>query len=236
MPISQQKNLMNNILKNKEGGYSLLELILAMFIGAIVLAGAYASYSVIAAQYSRNTGVAEIRDFAIPTIKLISRDLRMAGFRAVDDNIESTYARIDPPIIITDVAGACCDSVAVTYDKSTTQRLRVTYYVAARANPTRNALFMNIDQWDGNNWISQTAGAIVADYVEDFQLEGSLNNSAGYPTLLNLGMVFRSRNKTPYSNIFTKSAYANGNNSFTVTDNYLREQFDFTEHLRNLAD
>ena len=227
----------NKILNNKESGYSLIELLLAVFIGSIVLAGGYASFSVVSSQYQRNSGVAEIRDFAIPTIKILSRDIRMAGYRAVDNNIESTYAKIDPPISITDVSGACCDSFFVVYDKAADNRLKVTYFVAARTNPARNALFINIDKWDGSNWVSQSTNSIVADYVEDFQVEGSNNNSAGYPTLLNIDIVFRSRNKTPYANTFTKSAYANGNyNGYSITDNYLREEFDSTVYLRNLAD
>lgn len=230
--------MIDNVIKNNsEAGYSLLELLLAVFIGSIVLAGAYASYSVIASQYQKNSSVAEIRDFAIPTIKLIARDLRMTGFREVDTNIESTYARIDPPITITNVVNACCDSFSVTYDKALDNRVKVSYYVAARTNPSRFALFMDIDKWDGNAWVNQTTGAIVADYVEDFQIEGNQNNSAGYPTLINFGIVFTSRNKTPYANIFTKSTYASGDHdSYSITDNYLREQFDSTVYLRNLAD
>ncbi len=230
-------NAKNKFMNSSEAGYSLLELLLAVFIGSIVLAGAYSSYSVIANQYQKNSGVAEVRDFAIPTVTLISRDLRMAGFRAVDSNIESTYAEIDPPIIITNVAGACCDSFSVTYDKSTTSRIKVSYFIAARTNPARNALYMNIDTWTGNSWVSQTANAIVADYIEDFQVEGSQNNADGYPTLVNFGIVFRSRNKTPYSTAFTKTSYASGDNDgYTITDNYLREQFDYSVYLRNLID
>lgn len=222
---------------NKQSGYTLVELVLAVFIGSIVLAGAYASYSVIANQFQRTSGVSDIRDFAIPTITIISRDLRMAGFRSVDSNIESTYSKIDPPIQITDVAGACCDSFWVAYDKSSTQRVKVSYFVAARTNPARNALFLNVDQWDGNTWNNITSNAIVADYVEDFQVVGSSNNQAGYPTLVSFDIVFRSRNKNQIPVTFTKSAYGSGNNnSYSTTDNYLREEFDTSVILRNLLD
>lgn len=223
--------------KNYISGYSLIELILAVFVGSIVIAGAYASYSVVAAQYNRSSGVSEIRDFAVPTIGIISRDLRMAGHRAVDSNIESVYGKIDPPIQITDTASACCDSFFVAYDKDESTRLKVTYTVAARTNPDRNALFMDIDQWDGNAWNNTTNDAIVADYVEDFQIEGSDNNSAGYPTLISFNIVFKSKNKNQTPVTFTKSAYGSGNNdSYTITDNYLREEFDTSVILRNLID
>lgn len=221
---------------SKERGYSLIELVMASFCGAIVLAGAYASYSVVAGQYNRGSGISEIRDFAIPTISIIARDLRMAGYREVDNNIESTYAKIDPPIQITDVASACCDSLWVAYDKDLSTRVRVTYFVTQRNNPTRNALFMNIDNWDGSAWINSTSNAIVADYVEDFQVVGSNNNLDGYPTLVEFNIVFRSKNKSQTSQTFTKSAYGSGNNNnYTITDNYLREEFEGSVILRNLV-
>ncbi len=222
---------------NTQSGYSLIELIMAAFVGSIVIAGAYASYSVVASQYQKGSGIGDVRDFAIPTISIISRDLRMAGFRAVDNNIETIYGRINPPIQITDTAGACCDSFWVVYDKDINTRLRITYSVAARANPTRNALFMDIDQWDGNAWNNTTNDAIVADYVEDFQVEGANNNSAGDPTLVSFNIVFRSRNKSQTPITFTKSAYGSGNyDSYSITDNYLREEFDTSVILRNLLD
>ncbi len=225
----------NLIINKSEAGYTLVELLLAVFVGSIVLAGAYASYAVVAAQYTRNSGVSDIRDFAIPTISLLSRDIRMAGFRAVDSNIESVYGRIDPAVEITDVAGACCDTISVTYDKAEDERYRTTYFVSARFD--RNALFMNIQQWDGSAWTMITQDAIVADYIEDFQVEGSQNNSTGQPTMVDFSLVFRSRNKTKTPVTFTKSDYASGNyNSYSITDNYIREEFDTSVRLRNLLD
>lgn len=225
------------IKNNREAGYSMVELLLAVFVGSIVLAGGYASYAVIAAQYQRNSGVSDIRDFAVPTIKIINRDLRMAGYRAVDNNIESTFGRINPPITITNAANVCCDSFFVVYDKSLTSRIRVTYYVAARTSPSRNALFMDIAQWNGTTWVNQTTGAIVADYVEDFQIEGSQNNTSGFPTFIDYNLVFTSRNKTPTTNAFTKSSYASGDHDgYSVTDNYQREEFESSVRLRNLVD
>ncbi len=222
---------------NKESGYTLVELLLAVFVGSIVLAGAYASYSVVAAQYQRNAGISEIRDFAIPTIKILSRDIRMAGYKAVDSDIQSTYGDIVTPISITDVNAACCDSFYVVYDKAADERYRVTYFIAARSDPDRNALYMDIEQWDGDSWVMQTNDALVSDYVVDFQLEGASNNDSGDPTLVNYNIVFQSRSKTKTPNTFTKSEYGSGNNdSYVVTDNYLREEFDTSIRLRNLED
>lgn len=220
----------------KHSGYTLIELVLSVFVGSIVLAGAYASYSVVAGQFNRNSAISEIRDFAVPTIKILTRDLRMAGYRAVDSNIESTYAKINPPITITDVNGSCCDSFSVIYDKALDNRVRVSYMVLSRTNPNRNALYMNIDQWNGTAWVSQVNDAIVADYIDDFQIVGRNNNSSGYPTVIDFNLVFVSKNKTTGTNTFTKPAYSFGNNNgYSITDNYLREGFDYTVRLRNIT-
>lgn len=215
----------------------MLELILAIFTGAIVLMGVYASYLAVAGQYERSSATSEIRDFAMPTIRFITRDLRMAGFRSVDNNIESTYGRIDNPITITDTgAGACCDSLSIIYDRDFTTRIRITYFVAARVNPTRNALFMDIETYDGAAWVIQTDNAIVTDYVEDFQVAGSNLNSKGEPTFVSFNLIFRSRDKVKTTQTFTKSAYGTGNFIFTANDNYIREEFETSVVLRNIAE
>ncbi len=236
---------MNNRSKNKTfpktksniAGYSMLELILAVFTGSIVLAGVYASYLAVAYQYETNSATSEIRDFAVPTIRFITRDLRMAGFRSVDNNIESTYGRIDNPVSITDTgASACCDSLSIIYDRNFTTRIRVTYFTTMRINPSRRALYMNIDTYNGSSWVSQTSNAIVTDYVEDFQIAGSNANSEGEPTLVSFNLIFRSRDKVKTTQSFIKSAYGTGNYIFTANDNYIREEFETSVMLRNIVE
>lgn len=218
-------------------GYSMLELILAMFTGAIVLAGVYASYLAVADQYEKNSATSEIRDFAMPTIKFITRDLRMAGFRSVNSSIESTYGRIDNPVTITDTGTAsCCDSLSIIYDRDFTTRLRITYFVMQRTNPARGALYMDVEAYDGSAWIIQTNDAIVTDYVEDFQVVGSNLNSLGQPRLVNFNLIFRSRDKVKTTQAFTKSAYGSGNFIFTANDNYIRDEFETSVMLRNIGE
>ncbi|MDX1949080.1 MAG: hypothetical protein SFT90_01105, partial [Rickettsiales bacterium] len=102
--------------KNKNSGYSILELVLAVFTSSIVLLGAYSAYTIVAEQFKRNNLISEIRDFAMPTIRLISRDLRLAGYKEVDANVESTMGNIETPITITDSGtSACCDSLQIVY-------------------------------------------------------------------------------------------------------------------------
>ncbi len=227
-----------NIKRVSEFGYSMIELLLATVVGGIVLAGAYASYNLIATQYKKNSSIGEINDFATPTLKIIARDLRMAGFKAVDAEIESTYGRIDDPITITDSGNACCDSISVIYDKSVTERVRVTYRVAPKANDTsRNALYMDVDQYQAaGTWVEVYNSSVVADFIVDFQVEATKTNASGQPSLVNLNIVFRSRNKTNSQSTFSKADYETGNYDFSITDNYLREGFETTILLRNLVD
>ena len=227
-----------NKRKINQAGYTLIELLLATVVGGIVLGGAYVSYSIIANQHSKNTAISDLNDFAVPTLKILTRDIRMAGFKAVDTDIESAYGRIDNPFTITDSGNACCDSFQIIYDKSTTERLRITYRVAPKTNDTsRNALYMDVEQYQSaGTWNDVTTSALVADYVEDFQIEATQTNSSGDPTLVNLNVVFRSRNKTKKPSSFQKASYSSGNYVFSITDNYLREEFETSIYLRNLVD
>lgn len=228
-------------MKNKKyiSGYTMVELLLSVFVGSIVIAGAYASYMVIAIQFDRNSGQSEISDLAIPTVKILEKNLRMTGFRYVNDDIESTWGAISTPITITDSGSVCCDSFNIIYDTvvgTTATRKRFNYYISARSNPTRNALYMDVEEWDGSSWTTTDTAILVSDYIEDFQIEGESNNDAGFPTLIHLNMTFRSRYKTSSSSTFTKSDFGTGNRSFSITDNYQREEFETSIRLRNLID
>lgn len=229
-----------SMAKNKisQAGYSMIELLLATVVGSIVLAGAYVSFSIVAKQHNKNSAIGDLNDFATPTLKILTRDIRMAGFKAVDTDIESDYGRIDNPFVITDSGTICCDSFQLIYDKSTTERLKITYRVAPKTNDTtRNALYMDVEQYQSSGtWIDVITSAIVADYVEDFQIEAVKTNAAGEPTLVNLNIVFRSRNKTNSPSTFQKADYSTGNYDFSITDNYLRDEFETSIYLRNLVD
>lgn len=229
---------MNYKTKNSEAGYSMIELLLATVVGAIVLGGAYTSYSLVAKQYNKNSAIGDVSDFAIPTLKILIRDIRMAGFKAVDTDIESEYGKITDPFIVTDSGNACCDSIQLIYDKATNERLRITYDVAPKINDTtRNALYMDVEQYQTSGaWVSLYTDALVADYVEDFQVEVIKTNSSGEPILINLNIVFRSRNKTNSTQGFEKAGYTTGNYDFSITDSYYREDFETSIYLRNLVD
>jgi prepilin-type N-terminal cleavage/methylation domain-containing protein len=222
--------------KKNNSGYSLVELLLALAVGSIVILGAYSSYVIILKQQQNNNQKINLTNQAIPSLQIISRDLRMAGHVAFDGNIDSAYGSISTPLTITDSGNDCCDTLEIIYDKSTDERLRVTYNVSTRSNPSRNALFMSVEQWNGVSWIAVTTNAIVADYIEDFQAVGSDNNSAGFPTMVDLHMMFRTKNQTNKLYTYIKPSYEAGNYNYSFSDYYYRDKFAATIRIRNLVD
>lgn len=214
--------------------YTMIEMLLAVVVSSIILAGTYASYTIVSDQYQRNEGAAQIHSFAVPTLKILTRDLRMAGFRTLDDNIEANLGMITNPITITDSGDDCCDTVSVVMDTDDSTRKRFTYYVDERENPTRLALFLDIEEFDTGTWVAERSAEVVADYIEDFQIVGSENNSSGQPTVLDISLVFRTKTQGKQSLTFAKPAYSAGNYDYEFTDNFARREFSTTILLRNL--
>lgn len=224
--------------KNKcERGYSLVELLLAVIVGAAVLAATYSSYLIVARQYQRISAFGEVQEVGIPAINIVARDIRMAGHRALDNDLIAPFGAITDPIIITDNGTACCDEVEIVYDLDTANRQRIRYHVEPRVG--RDALYMDRDDWNGAAWIPSVTDSLVADYIEDFQLVGADLNSNGDPTLVDVSMRFRNRNVIPGAAItYNEPAYYDLDtvDNYTVTDNYYRDEFNITISIRNLRE
>lgn len=220
-------------------GYNLLELMLAMAVGSVIIAGTYTANVIIAKEYERLSSFTDIQEAGIPSLSIISRDIRMAGYTALDASIESPFGSITTPITITDSGNACCDSIAIIYDRDTATRNRYTYYVAERvaatANvPAKNGLFMDIENWDGAVWTTTTAAALVSDYIEDLQFVGSDADGSGNPRFVDVFMLFRSRGMLPANVTYTKPAQTYGNYNYNITDRYNRDEFSATINVKNL--
>ncbi len=212
----------------------MLEMLLATAVGGVVLAGAYSSYIVISKQNERVRAFAEVQQAGMPTIQLIARDLRMAGREALDSDLDSVFGTITTPITITDSGDACCDTVEIIYDKSSTERRKVTYYTGARTNPTRTALYMDIDLWDGASWDSSVSQSLVSDYVDDFQLEGSDDDANGNPMIVDVAVVLRSKSSLGVDTEYTRPDQVIGNYNFDFNDKYHRDVFTMTVNIKNL--
>lgn len=223
-------------------GYSMIELLLSVIVGSVVLAGAYTSYNSVSMQFNANKSGSEINEMAVPTLRVLSKAIKKAGFKAVDTQIESDFGRIQDPITIIDSgSSACCDEFTIIYDEDLATRYRERYYIAARSGLGRKALFLDKEIWNetSEEWDDIYISAIVTDYIEDMQLEIVEQNSNSQPVLIDMNLIFRSRSKKSTPQIFTKNAESTGNYIFTPSTenvNYTHQEFETTILLRNLME
>jgi prepilin-type N-terminal cleavage/methylation domain-containing protein len=224
----------------KQKGYSMLELLMATAVGGIVIAGSYTSYGVIGRQQQRVSAFAEVQSAGMPTVRLVGRDIRMAGRVAMDTDMDPVYGIIATPITTTDSGNACCDSITVVYDQDSTvnpKRCQILYSIIPRTNPTRNALYMTVTTLFsdvGDACTGDGLSSLVTDYVEDFQVVGSDNDSGGNPRLMDLSLVLKSQSQLASERTYTPPAQVAGNYNYTFTDNYYRDAFTMTINIRNL--
>ena len=104
-----------------DSGYTLVELLMATAVGAVVVAAAYASYAVVSGYYEKLSDMANLQDTGRQSLYMIVRDIRMAGYEHYAYNkatktYESEYGSVSESIKITDSGDACCDGIDVTYD------------------------------------------------------------------------------------------------------------------------
>ena len=103
-------------------GFSLVELLIALAIGAIIIGAAFGSYMIVARNYEFQKDMKYISQSAHAVVKLIRNDIRMAGYK------DDTSPTISNALTITDSGADCCDAVEIVYDKSTTDRYWIRYW------------------------------------------------------------------------------------------------------------
>ncbi len=221
----------------------MLELMLAMAVGSIVIAGTFAANVIVAKQYERICAFSQTLEMAIPSMNLIVRDLRMAGNTALDANANSPFGAISIPITITDSGNACCDAIQIIYDTDPATRKRISYFVAVRHAaqiingvnfPAENGLYMQVETWTGADWNVSTANSLVADYIEDLQFKGLDPDTNGNPRIVDMFTLFRSKSLLPQNATYTKPPQTVGNYNYSFTDRYYRDTFSATINIRNL--
>ena len=120
--MEKKFNYLKELIINKnQAGLTLIEILIALVITTIVLAGLYTAYSLVAKQFLQQTERGNIYNSGRNLITIISRDLRMAGFQHYDNS-----ASIPNPI------DSSCNQICIVYDiddGSLYQRRRITYYV-----------------------------------------------------------------------------------------------------------
>ena len=109
--MEKKFNYLKELIINKnQAGLTLIEILIALVITTIVLAGLYTTYSLVAKQFVQQTERGNIYNSGRNLITIISRDLRMAGFQHYDNS-----ASITDPILIND--SSCYDKeICIVYD------------------------------------------------------------------------------------------------------------------------
>ena len=171
-------------------GYTLVEMLVALAVTSIVLAGTYAAYSFFAQQQQTLTAQTDVDRSALVAIDLMQSDIRMAGFKDINDPnpMPATQA-----IVVTSKDPG---DVSLTFDDYTSAggvyRTLIRYYIAAytpQGGTTRNRLYRERRQCtDPSVFCSRSnstamtgsdAGEPLLDWVSQFSVTGLNQKSSG---------------------------------------------------------
>lgn len=165
-----------------QSGYSLVELMVALIVGSIAIAGAYAGYRVFADYADKLNLLAESDRNAVQIMDMIGRDVRMAGYK----DFSSIYGAIASPLQITPGPNCCggasrCDQVVSVYDMTPNRRLQVTYVPQPiqTARGTRCQLRKSQREWSGVAWQGGYVNEPMADWLDGLELTGNNPKPAG---------------------------------------------------------
>jgi len=150
---------------NKKG-VSLIELLVALVICGIVVAGAYRFFITQTRAYAVQDQVIEAQQNVRLAMEILLRDLRMAGYD--DDSIKSTVTITDPI-----VAPLRDDSITFSfeyYDKATLQYQKHTVAYRREMNPSRLIRQLIINEVAGSP-------DVLLENVDDFKLTYGINTN-----------------------------------------------------------
>ena len=112
---------LKELIDKNQTGITLIEILVALVITTIVIAGLFTAYSLVAKQFLQQTERGNIYNSGRNLITIISRDLRMAGFQHYDNSTS-----------ITNPIDSSCKEICIVYDVdsgASYQRRRIIYYV-----------------------------------------------------------------------------------------------------------
>ena len=149
-----------------KNGVSLIELLVALVICGVVVAGAYRFFITQTRAYSVQDQVIEAQQNVRSAMEILLRDLRMAGYD--DDGIHSTVTITDP--IVAPLQG---DSITLSYehyDKTTLQYQKHTVAYRREMNPSRLIRQLTINEVAGSP-------DVLLENVKDFKLTYGINTN-----------------------------------------------------------
>jgi hypothetical protein len=166
-------------------------MLVALAVSSIILIASYASYDLVATQYRKNIDIADMHTSGRAIMRIIERDVRMAGFEYRDKDAKVTYGTISNPLTIKDSGNKCCDEVTVIYDyydeeSKKAERIRIRYWAGPHTSNkgSRHRLYKQKDILGQNKKIlaKPKLGTkdVMADYIEDLQIVNVVNLSNLY--------------------------------------------------------
>jgi hypothetical protein len=125
--------------------------------------------------------VADMHTSGRAIMRIIERDIRMAGFEYRDKDAKVTYGTISNPLTIKDSGNKCCDEVTVIYDyfdedSKKAERIRIRYWAGLHTSNkgSRHRLYKQKDILGQNKKILAKPKLgnkeVMADYIEDLQI------------------------------------------------------------------
>ena len=176
-------------MHRNEKGFTLPEILIGLAISTIIIAASFASYIVIKNNYDFQKDMKNISQTSRAVATMIMRDVRMAGFN-YDDGPTKQKPEIANGLKIVDGGNSSSDKIEIIYDKSYTERLKISYYTKAYNNRMR--LYKKVEKCNAMNCATSSlqtiiAESTIADYIEDLQFIGSSGTCASGDIKLGCG-------------------------------------------------
>ena len=103
-------------LMHRNRGFTLVEVLVAIAVSSIALASLYVAYDIIERRYTKLRETTIIQQTGRSVLRIIERDIRIAGFRYQDDTGSFVFGDLTNPLTITDSGDACCDQIVILTD------------------------------------------------------------------------------------------------------------------------
>jgi len=208
--------------------FTLVEMLVALAVSAVIISATYASFEMIQKQYKKNIDVAQLHTSGRAVMQILEREIRMAGYEFRDDKGLMTYGKIVGPLVLTDSGNKCCDEVTIIYDEVTdtvngqgvvtssiVDRIKTRFWTEAHSSSKRGSRFRLYKRrtiLGTNNAILATPRVggkeVMADYIEDLQLTnisttGTLYSSGTRQNTIEIWNPTKPRNQKKVGSIST---------------------------------
>ena len=221
-----------------ESGFTLVEVLVSVAVSAIALTSLVIAFDIVEKQYTEIRDVSQMSQSGRNILKIIERDIRMAGYVHHIDSGSKQFGEIATPVQFTNLT-KCCDEIKVIYDyrndfDSSTKRIEIRYWVEnyTGSGGIRGRLFKQ------TNIIAPSASSgdkePMADYIEDLQFEPS-GPDAKPNSLIGVYLALRSKKELRRQKLFKRGGHFPGDSTTEKNDQYWREEFSTSVAVRNLT-